>query len=414
MGGSTRRGESCDNRPMETARYLPDLLAARTLPALRRDELQRYGRHLSLSEVGMAGQQRLKASRVLLIGVGGLGSPLAYYLAAAGIGRLGLVDDDRVEASNLQRQILYGQGDVGRPKVDVAKRRIGEVNPLVSVETFPIRFNHENARDLIEAYDLVIDGSDNFTTRYLANDACVLYRKPLVWGAVQRFEGQVAVFWAEHGPCYRCLFPEPPPLGAVPSCAEAGVLGVLPGIVGSLQASEAIKLLLGEGEPLLGRLLLIDALGATTRTVHLDKSPTCPICGPEPSIDCLVPVADTCQASAGDEADTGSGQVPLEIDVRRLAHWLDHGRDLVLLDVREPFEHRIGHLDGSRLIPLGQVPERIGELDREALTVVHCHHGGRSAQVVAFLRRQGFERATNLAGGVDAWSLAIDPSFPRY
>lgn len=406
---------------MDTS-YLPDLLAARTLPALSHDELVRYGRHLSLPEVGMAGQQRLKASRVLLVGLGGLGSPIALYLAAAGVGRLGLVDDDVVEASNLQRQILYGLDDVGQPKVEIAKRRVAAVNPLVSIETHPVRFTHMNARRLVESYDVVVDGSDNFPTRYVVNDACVLYRKPLVWGAVERFEGQVAVFWSEHGPCYRCLFPRPPAPGTVPNCAEAGVLGVVPGIVGTLQATEVIKLLLGEGESLLGRLLVVDGLGGATRSVRLAKNDHCPICGPEATIDELMPATpEVCAAElepteteqTGTEAE-GIVDLPFEINVHRLRKWLDKGRELLVLDVRETYEHEIGRIEGSTLIPLGQIPERAGELDPETLIVALCHHGVRSAQAVAFLRQQGYARAINLTGGIEAWSLEIDPRIPRY
>lgn len=410
---------------MDTS-HLPDLLAARTLPALSHEELVRYGRHLSLPEVGMAGQQRLKASRVLLVGLGGLGSPLALYLAAAGVGRLGLVDHDVVEASNLQRQVLYGTGDVGQPKVEIAKRRVAEVNPLIRVETHPVRFSEENARALVESYDVIVDGSDNFPTRYLVNDACVLYRKPLVWGAVERFEGQVAVFWSQHGPCYRCLFPRPPAPGTVPNCAEAGVLGVLPGVVGTLQATEVIKLLLGEGDSLLGRLLVVDALGGASRAVRLAKNERCPICGPEATIDGLATAAETCEVdadpvtaqpvtaeAASDDVDHADA-TPFEIDVQQLRRWRDEGRELVVLDVRETYEHEIGRIEGSVLIPLGQIPERATELDRDILIVAQCHHGVRSAQAVAFLRQQGFARVTNLAGGIDAWSLEVDPSVPRY
>ncbi|MEM6454638.1 MAG: molybdopterin-synthase adenylyltransferase MoeB [Acidobacteriota bacterium] len=392
---------------------------------LTTEELQRYGRHLILPEVGLDGQRRLKAARVLLIGLGGLGSPAALYLAAAGIGTLGLVEFDVVERSNLQRQLLYGDDDVGRSKLDAACTRLRAVNPHLAIERHDGRLEAANAQACIAAYDVVVDGSDNAATRYLVNDACARAGVPNVWGAVARFEGQVSVFDARRGPCYRSLFPTPPPAGLVPSCAEGGVLGVLPGMVGAMQANEVIKLVLGVGEPLIGRLLILDALGARTREVQLPKTPCadvdCPCRGP------LKPIADPgCSADstpihAADRAnDPGrimndfSADVPLEISIQQLQALRRDGVDHALVDVRETAEHDICRIDGATLIPLRTLPEAVDQLDREALTVVHCHHGGRSAQAVAWLRQNGFARATNLVGGIDAWSLTVDPAVPRY
>ncbi len=389
-------------------------------------EIRRYGRHLTLPEFGIVGQQRLKASRVLMVGAGGLGSPLGLYLAAAGVGTLGLIEFDRVDESNLQRQVLYGQSDVGRPKIEAAFERLTEINPLIQLEAHPERLDASNAMQLIEAYDLVVDGSDNFSTRYLVNDACVIAGKPNVWGAISRFEGQVAVFWGERGPCYRCLFPEPPPPGLVPSCAEGGVLGVLPGIIGSLQANEAIKLIAGLGTSLIGRFVIFDALRMRFRELQIAKNTECPVCGPEPTIRELVelePVECAAEASGVAEPpqdnDRRQGMLdptepPIEIDVEQLKAWIDEGHDVHIVDVREPHEHAICRIDGSRLLPMRQIPQQVEELDRGALTVVYCHHGPRSSQVVAYLRQQGFGRVTNLGGGINAWSLRIDPSVPRY
>lgn len=402
---------------------LPDLLAGRDLPDLDREEIRRYGRHLSLSEVGMTGQRRLKAARVLLVGTGGLGSPVALYLAAAGVGRLGLVDFDRVDESNLQRQVLFGQSDLGRPKVDVARERLAEINPHIELVTHDQRLAVDNAAGLVAQYDLVVDGSDNFPTRYLVNDACVLAGKPNVWGAVQRFEGQVSVFWAGPGPCYRCLFPQPPPPGSVPSCAEAGVLGMLPGMIGTMQANEVVKLLLGQGQALLGRLLIVDALDAIVRTVRIQKSPGCPICSANPAIDALAMVDDTCEvetmtdsspATETTPTDASSASIPFEIDVLALRQWQTEGRDFQLIDVREPHEYEICQIEGSELMPLSKGPDQFARLTGERPVVVHCHHGPRSSQVVGYLRQQGCAVATNLAGGIDAWSLHVDPSVPRY
>lgn len=387
--------------------------------ALSPDELQRYGRHLTLPDVGREGQEKLKASSVLIVGAGGLGSPLAMYLAAAGVGRLGLVDFDEVEASNLQRQVLYGQRDVGRPKLDAATERLREINPHVEIERYETRLTSDNAFEIIEdGHDLVADGTDNFPTRYLVNDACVMAGVPNVYASIFRFEGQVSVFATEGGPCYRCAYPEPPPPGQVPSCAEGGVLGVLPGLVGSMQASEAIKVLLGIGEPLVERLLLMDARGANFRTLTLDKNPDCPVCSDDPDqtelIDyeafCGLPSSDPTNERAMSDA---SDDVP-EISVSDYAARRDTDDAPFLLDVREPYEYEITNL-GGMLIPLGELEERLDELDahKGEEVVVHCRTGGRSAEATKLLRERGFE-AKNLAGGVHAWSDEVDPDVPKY
>ncbi len=392
---------------------------ATALPALTPEETRRYSRHLTLPEVGIEGQRRLKASRVLLVGTGGLGSPLGLYLAAAGVGTLGLVDCDVVDETNLQRQVLFGQADLGRPKVEAARARLADVNPHVDLRVHGVRLDSSNARELFADYDVVVDGSDNFPTRYLVNDACVLAGKPDVFGSIFRFEGQVAVFWGARGPCYRCLFPEPPPPGMVPSCAEGGVLGVLPGIVGALQANEVIKLLLGVGEPLVGRLLLFDALRPRFRELALGKDPACPVCSEHPTQTGLIDYEAFCGVPAdGGEAglpadDGGDGGDPWEVEADELARWLAGERQVVLLDVRTPQEHAIARLEPARLVPLHELPGRLGELDPAAPTVVLCHHGHRSAVATRLLRERGF-RATNLAGGIDAWSRRVDPTVPRY
>jgi adenylyltransferase/sulfurtransferase len=372
-------------------------------------ELRRYGRHLVMPEVGREGQEKLKAARVLIVGAGGLGSPVALYLAAAGVGTLGLVEFDTVDESNLQRQVLYGQGDVGRPKLEAAVGRLREINPLIDVVPHGTRLEAGNALEIFDRYDLIVDGSDNFPTRYLVNDACVLTGKPDVFGSIFRFEGQVAVFWGARGPCYRCLFPEPPPPGLVPSCAEGGVLGVLPGIIGSLQASETIKLILGVGEPAVGRLMVFDALEMELRKIHLSKSDDCPICGPEPTQTELIDYEQFCGIDRRTEEPPA-----FEISVGELNERLSEESPPTLIDVRTPREYDINRIEGSRLIPLHELPRRLEELDREADLVVYCHHGPRSSQAVMFLRGKGFERARNLTGGIDAWSQVIDPSVPRY
>ncbi|HXU46533.1 MAG TPA: molybdopterin-synthase adenylyltransferase MoeB [Thermoanaerobaculia bacterium] len=385
------------------------LVEGRALPGLDADELRRYSRHLILPEVGTAGQRKLKAARVLLIGSGGLGSPLGLYLAAAGVGRLGLVDFDRVDESNLQRQVLFGQGDVGRPKTEAAADRLRGVNRHIEIVPYDLRLDASNALDLFRDYDLVVDGTDNFPTRYLVNDACVLLGKPNVYGSIFRFEGQVSVFWGARGPCYRCLFPEPPPPGLVPSCAEGGVLGVLPGIIGALQANEVIKLIVGVGEPLIGRLVLFDALRLRFRELKLKKDPGCPICSEYPTQTGLIDYEQFCGIEPETAPDEG-----FEIDVLELDRWRKANPDLVLLDVRTPLEYDIARIDGAVLIPLQELPDRLGELDPAATIVAHCHGGVRSAQAVHFLRQHGFARTKNLAGGIDAWSLEVDPAVPRY
>jgi sulfur-carrier protein adenylyltransferase/sulfurtransferase len=368
-------------------------------------ERQRYSRHLLLPEVGEAGQRRIKAARVLCVGAGGLGSPAALYLAAAGIGTLGLVDFDVVDLSNLQRQIMHGTPDVGRSKLESARSRIEALNPEVHVETFDAPFSVANAKTLVDAFDVIVDGTDNFPARYLVNDACVIYGKPNAWGSIFRFEGQASVFAAPGGPCYRCLHPEPPPAGLVPSCAEAGVLGVLPGIIGTIQATEALKLILGIGDPLVGRFLVYDALKMRFRELKLPKDPDCPVCGVRPSITTLRESAAACDAPTGDVH---------ELSVRDLKARIDAGRAPLILDVREPAEVAICGISGSRRIPLGELPRRLGELDPSAEIVVHCKAGGRSALAVALLREKGFTRASNMTGGILSWINEIDPSLARY
>ncbi|HEX2165239.1 MAG TPA: molybdopterin-synthase adenylyltransferase MoeB [Thermoanaerobaculia bacterium] len=383
-------------------------------------ELRRYARHLILPEIGMEGQRRLKAARVLLVGAGGLGSPAGLYLAAAGVGRLGVVDFDRVDESNLQRQVLYGQGDLGRPKVEAAVARLADLNPEIEVVAHPLRLDASNALDLVGQYDVVVDGSDNFPTRYLVNDACVLAGRPNVYGSIFRFEGQVAVFWGARGPCYRCLFAEPPPPHMVPNCAEGGVRGVLPGIVGALQANEAIKLAAGIGEPLIGRLVLFDALKLSFRELRLEKDPACPVCSEQPTVTELIDYEAFCGLPAAGEG--GGGEAPgggegddddLEIEPETLARWLAEGRALTLLDVRTPEEHAIARLEGAELIPLPELPRRVAELAGRGAVVAYCHHGPRSERATLFLRQHGVE-AINLAGGLDAWSRRVDPRVPRY
>lgn len=376
---------------------------------LNSEEIQRYGRHLILPEVGMEGQRRLKASRVLLIGTGGLGAPLGMYLAAAGVGTLGLVDFDVVDFSNLQRQIIHGTKDVGRPKLESARDRIADINPHVQTVLHNVMFTAENALDIIKGYDLVIDGTDNFPTRYLVNDACVLLGKPNVYGSIFRFEGQCSVFWAERGPCYRCLYPEPPPPGMVPSCAEGGVLGILPGVIGCLQANEAVKILLEKGEPLIGRLLLFDAMRGHFRELKLRKDPSCPVCGENPTIRELIDYEEFC--GIGPEVHM-NGEA--DMTAPELAERLRKGDSLFLLDVRNPEEWDICRIDGATLIPLPDLPSRLTELDSAKEMVVYCKMGGRSARAVDLLKQAGFQKLHNLSGGITAWSEEVDPSVPRY
>ena len=375
--------------------------------ALTREETTRYSRHLIMPEVTAHGQRRLKAARVLCIGAGGLGSPAALYLAAAGVGTIGIVDFDDVDLSNLQRQILHGTKDVGRSKLESARDRLRDINPDIDIELHQCRFSSENASEIVSEYDVVVDGSDNFATRYLSNDVCVFEKKPNVYGSVFRFEGQTTVF-APHlgGPCYRCLFPEPPPPESVPNCAQAGVLGVLPGIIGLLQAIEAIKLIVGIGEPLIGRLLHFDALNVKFRELNLRRDPHCPVCGDNPTIFSPIDYDQFC--GVRDEK-----MVPA-ISVNELKRKMDAREAFELVDVREPFEYEIARIDGAQLIPLGEIANRADELQRGQQIVVHCHSGTRSAQAVRLLQQRGFSNVYNLEGGIDAWSEQIDPSVPKY
>ena len=379
--------------------------------ALTNEEVLRYSRHLILPDVGLDGQRKLKAGRILLIGAGGLGSPLALYLAAAGVGTLGLVDFDVVDVSNLQRQVLHGTKDIGRPKLESARDRIHDVNPHVHVEAYETRLTSENALDIIRDYDVVIDGTDNFATRYLTNDACVLLGKPNVYGSIFRFEGQASVFALEDGPCYRCLFPEPPPPGLVPSCAEGGVLGVLPGLVGTIQATEGIKLILGVGEPLVGRLLLIDALTMQFRTVRLRKDPNCPACGTH-EITELIDYDQFCGVTTESNA-TDPNEIP-EITPSELSARIARGDDIDLIDVREPYELDIARIPNVRLLPLGTLAEALPILDSSRETVVICRTGARSGRAVRQLKAAGFRRVWNLAGGIHRWADDVDPSLPKY
>jgi adenylyltransferase/sulfurtransferase len=377
---------------------------------LTNDEILRYSRHLIMPEVGMAGQQKLKAARVLCIGAGGLGSPLTLYLAAAGVGTLGIVDFDVVDFTNLQRQIIHSTADVGRKKLDSAAEKLKAINPFINLKTFETRLTSANALELFREFDIVADGTDNFPTRYLVNDACVLTGKPNVYGSIFRFEGQASVFATEEGPCYRCLYPEPPPPGLVPSCAEGGVLGILPGLVGVMQATEVIKLILGQGEPLIGRLLLIDALGMKFRELKLRKNPDCPACGTHPSITKLIDYNEFC-GIRGEEKPVETGMP--EMQVEELKRRLDAGEDLYVLDVREPHEYQICNI-GGHLIPLGDLPKRVNELDSSREIVAHCRSGVRSAKAVGFLQQAGFKKVHNLAGGILAWADRVDPKMPKY
>ena len=379
--------------------------------ALSNEEILRYSRHLIMPEVGMEGQQKLKAAKVLCIGTGGLGSPLSLYLTAAGVGTLGLVDFDVVDYTNLQRQIIHSTPDVGRPKLDSAEEKLRALNPYVDIRKFEMRLTSANALEIFRDFDVIVDGTDNFPTRYLVNDACVLTGKPNVYGSIFRFEGQASVFATKEGPCYRCLYPEPPPPGLVPSCAEGGVLGILPGLVGVIQATEAIKLILGAGEPLIGRLLLVDALAMNFRTLKLRKNPECPACGTHPTIKKLIDYEQFCgmpAAAAQQPAANANDMTPEELKRR-----LDAGEDLFVLDVREPNEYQIANL-GGYLIPLGDLPKRVNELDSSREIVAHCKMGGRSAKAVEFLRQAGFKKVRNLAGGINAWSEKVDPKVPKY
>jgi sulfur-carrier protein adenylyltransferase/sulfurtransferase len=393
---------------MATRIEVPTRAAA---PTLSNEEVLRYSRHLIMPEVGMEGQLKLKSAKVLCVGTGGLGAPLGLYLAAAGVGRIGIVDFDAVDRTNLQRQILFSSTDVGRRKIEAAAERLHGLNPDIQIEPHETRLTSENALELLEDYDIIVDGTDNFPTRYLVNDACVLLHKPNVYGSIFRFEGQVSIFGFPQGPCYRCLYPEPPPPGLVPSCAEGGVLGVLPGIVGAIQAAETLKLIIGKGEPLVGRLLLFDALAMRFRELKLRKNPDCPACGPHPTVTKLIDYAEFC-GIRGQEGPAPESSVP-EITPRELKARLDRGDDVFILDVREPHEYAICNL-GGYLIPLGDIPRRASELDSSREIVAHCRSGKRSAEAAEFLRKAGFGKVLNLKGGILAWSDEVDPSVPKY
>lgn len=385
--------------------------AQATATDLTNEEILRYSRHLIMPEVGIEGQLKLKNSRMLLIGAGGLGAPLGLYLAAAGVGRIGLVDFDEVDHTNLHRQVIHGTKDVGRKKLDSAADRMRDVNPNVRLDLHPVALSSENALNILREYDLVIDGTDNFPTRYLVNDACVLLKKPNVYGSIFRFEGQATVFAAPGGPCYRCSYPEPPPPGLVPSCAEGGVLGILPGVIGLIQATEAVKLVLGIGETLVGRLLRYDALEMKFREYRVRRDPNCPVCGDHPTITQLIDYQDFCgipQQVSQREPAKG------EIDVTELKRKFDKGEEITLIDVREPHEYQIARIPNARLIPLGEIGRRLNEIDPDAEIIVHCKSGGRSAKAVEFLKQQGYSNVANLRGGILAWSDQIDPSVPKY
>ncbi|MFQ5838445.1 MAG: ubiquitin-like small modifier protein 1 [Thermoplasmata archaeon] len=406
-----KEGDTVIIVPSVAGGSLQNPMMGRLLPiqeGLTQEEIKRYSRHLILPEVGLEGQRKLKSSSALIVGVGGLGAPLGMYLTAAGVGRIGLVDFDVVEESNLQRQVLFNTSDVTKPKLEVAMERLEALNPGVQVESHETRLTSNNALDIISDYDVVVDGTDNFPTRYLVNDACVLLGKPNVYGSIFRFEGQVSVFDARRGPCYRCLYPEPPPPGLVPSCAEGGVLGVLPGVVGSLQAMEALKVLLGKGDLLIGRLILFDALKMKFRELRLRKDPGCALCGEKPTIKELIDYEEFCGLT-GEETIASEFQM----DTTEVAELLERG-EVTLLDVREPVEWQICNIPGARLIPMGEVPYRVGELSTADKIVVHCHTGARSARITQFLRDLGFTKVWNMAGGIDAWAEKVDPRMPRY
>jgi sulfur-carrier protein adenylyltransferase/sulfurtransferase len=404
----------------DTISLVPSIAGGATTTAppeeatLSKDEILRYSRHLIIPEVGIEGQQKLKAAKVLLIGAGGLGAPLGLYLSAAGVGTLGLVDFDVVDFTNLQRQVIHATQDVGKKKLDSAAEKMSAINPHVKIVKHEVALTSENALDILKDYDYVVDGTDNFPTRYLVNDACVLLNKPNVYGSIFRFEGQATVFAYEGGPCYRCLYPEPPPPGLVPSCAEGGVLGILPGTIGLIQATETVKLILGIGEPLVGRLLLYDALGMKFRELKLRKNPECPMCGDHRTITKLIDYHQFCgvpkQAPAAPETKAAEG----EIEVKEVKAKLDRGDNFVLIDVREPHEYRICNIPGAKLIPLAEVPKRLAELDKSADIVVHCKSGMRSAKACGVLRQAGFEHVRNMKGGILAWSDQVDPSVPKY
>ncbi len=400
----------------DTISIVPSIAGGATAPAetagLSNEEILRYSRHLIIPEVGMEGQLKLKQAKVLLIGAGGLGAPLGLYLAAAGVGRIGLVDFDVVDFTNLQRQVIHSTADVGRKKLDSAIDSMRGINPNVSIDRFDTALTSENALEILQDYDIVVDGTDNFPTRYLVNDACVLLGRPNVYGSIFRFEGQATVFAYKGGPCYRCLYPEPPPPGLVPSCAEGGVLGVLPGLIGLVQATEAVKLIVGIGEPLAGRLLLYDALAMRFRELKLRRDPECPVCGDHPTVRQLIDYHQFCGVPRAEQAPAVAGEG--QMDVTELKTKIDRGEQFILVDVREPHEYQICRIPGAKLIPLGELPKRVGELDPASEIVVHCKMGGRSAKAVEFLKKAGFKNVSNLTGGILAWSDKVDPRVPKY
>src|SRR5579883_1701539 len=380
--------------------------------SLSNDEILRYSRHLIMPEVGMEGQLKLKNAKILLVGTGGLGAPLGLYLAAAGVGRIGLVDFDVVDFTNLQRQVIHGTKDVGRKKLDSAADRMADINPNVQIDRHEVALQSDNALDILAPYDIIIDGTDNFPTRYLVNDACVILKKPNVYGSIFRFEGQASIFAYPGGPCYRCLYPEPPPPGLVPSCAEGGVLGILPGTIGLIQATEAVKLILGVGEPLVGRLLLYDALAMRFRELKLRRNPQCPVCGDHPTITKLIDYQEFCGVPHHQPEPVS--EKPGEISPAEVKQKIDRGDDFVLIDVREPHEWQICHITQAKLIPLGELPKRIHELDSATEIVTHCKSGMRSAKAVDFLKQAGFKKVKNMTGGILAWSDQVDPRVPKY
>ena len=385
------------------------------MSSLTQDEILRYSRHLIMPEVGVEGQMKLKAGKVLLIGTGGLGSPAALYLASAGVGTLGLIDFDNVDFSNLQRQIIHSTRTVGKPKVESAKERLLEINPNVNVVTYNEMLTKDNVMRIIKDYEIILDGTDNFQTRYLVNDACVFTKKPFVYGSIFRFDGQATVFYPGKGPCYRCLFAEPPPPGMVPSCAEGGVLGILPGVIGVIQATEVVKILLGKGDLLIGRLMLYDALKMNFREVKFRRNPKCPVCGDNPTIKELIDYDAFCGLTRGQEDKSNGAKMGIqEISAKELKAKMDRKEKFVLIDVREPNEFEINKIPGAKLIPLGSLPDRVSELDSADEIVVNCHFGGRSAKACDLLQKIGFKKVKNLAGGIDAWSNDVDPSVPRY
>jgi sulfur-carrier protein adenylyltransferase/sulfurtransferase len=384
---------------------------AEAAPVLSNEEIARYSRHLILPEVGMEGQTKLKRASVAMIGAGGLGAPLGLYLAAAGVGRIGIVDFDVVDASNLQRQVIHGTSDIGRKKLDSAADSMRDINPNIRIDKFDTGLTSENALEILGDYDIVVDGTDNFPTRYLVNDACAILKKPNVYGSIFRFEGQASVFTYQDGPCYRCLYPEPPPPGLVPSCAEGGVLGILPGIIGLIQATEAAKIILGIGTTLKGRLLLYDALEMRFRELRLRRNPDCPVCGDHPTVTKLIDYQEFCGVRPMNTQPAATGGV---IDAVELKRKLDRGDDFILIDVREPHEYQIARIPGARLIPLGELPKRLSELDPNAEIVAHCKMGGRSQQAVDLMKQNGFKNVLNMTGGITAWSDKVDPSVPKY